>query len=908
MMFHQKTVPEVIKEFDTDSATGLTVNQAVKRLAKYGPNILPSKKKPSVIFKLIEQFKNVLVIILLFATVISFLLGEILDAIAIAIIVLINATIGFIQEVQAEKTLESLKEKEVFYALVQREDNIEKVPFEKIVPGDILILEEGAKIPADGRIVESFSLHVDESILTGESLPSAKNPKELSLSSLALADRVNMIYKDTQVTSGRGKAVVVATGGATEIGKIALFLEEATAGKTPLTVELEKVGKMLTVIVLIIAGLIFLLSLVGQTSMIESLLISISLAVAAIPEGLPAIVTIVLSLGVKRLAGKKALVKKLPAVETLGAIHIIATDKTGTITQNKINVVKIILPDTEAFTIEGEGYKPEGTFFVANKEIVDPRNFPQLEELLKTAVLSSNATFASDTKNGVIGDTTEAALIVAAARAKFDISEIRSAEAKIYEVPFSSERKMMSVVVQINETKDHFLYSKGAPEVILERCKLTPEKKKQFIFLVQKMAEQGLRSLALARRKLKIVEVKKALEEDILNEESLEFLGLAGMQDPLRPEVKEAIEAAKLAGIRTIMITGDHKETAATIAQEAGIIGDKDTSDGDEATTSAPPRWRNQTILTEEEVIKMSQKELTAAIKQGVNVFARISPMGKLRIIEAIKTIPHTQVAVTGDGVNDAPALKASHIGLAMGLTGTDITREVADIVITDDNYATIVDAIREGRIIFANLVKFIRYLISCNLSEVIVVAAAVFMKMPLALMPIQLLWINLITDGLPALALGVDPPEFDVMKRPPRDLSEGILHKKRWMYMLIEGGIMGVTVFSLFAFALNNYSYRQAQTMAFTALALSQLVHAFNNRSTRKSLFQLGVFGNKILVLAVLFSVGLQIMAVQTLWGNFIFKTQPLSSYHWLLVISVSLIPFVIVEAKKQLRFRILP
>ena len=908
MMFHQKTVPEVIKEFDTDSATGLTVNQAVKRLAKYGPNILPSKKKPSVIFKLIEQFKNVLVIILLFATVISFLLGEILDAIAIAIIVLINATIGFIQEVQAEKTLESLKEKEVFYALVQREDNIEKVPFEKIVPGDILILEEGAKIPADGRIGESFSLHVDESILTGESLPSAKNPKELSLSSLALADRVNMIYKDTQVTSGRGKAVVVATGGATEIGKIALFLEEATAGKTPLTVELEKVGKMLTVIVLIIAGLIFLLSLVGQTSMIESLLISISLAVAAIPEGLPAIVTIVLSLGVKRLAGKKALVKKLPAVETLGAIHIIATDKTGTITQNKINVVKIILPDTEAFTIEGEGYKPEGTFFVANKEIVDPRNFPQLEELLKTAVLSSNATFASDTKNGVIGDTTEAALIVAAARAKFDISEIRSAEAKIYEVPFSSERKMMSVVVQINETKDHFLYSKGAPEVILERCKLTPEKKKQFIFLVQKMAEQGLRSLALARRKLKIVEVKKALEEDILNEESLEFLGLAGMQDPLRPEVKEAIEAAKLAGIRTIMITGDHKETAATIAQEAGIIGDKDTSDGDEATTSAPPRWRNQTILTEEEVIKMSQKELTAAIKQGVNVFARISPMGKLRIIEAIKTIPHTQVAVTGDGVNDAPALKASHIGLAMGLTGTDITREVADIVITDDNYATIVDAIREGRIIFANLVKFIRYLISCNLSEVIVVAAAVFMKMPLALMPIQLLWINLITDGLPALALGVDPPEFDVMKRPPRDLSEGILHKKRWMYMLIEGGIMGVTVFSLFAFALNNYSYRQAQTMAFTALALSQLVHAFNNRSTRKSLFQLGVFGNKILVLAVLFSVGLQIMAVQTLWGNFIFKTQPLSSYHWLLVISVSLIPFVIVEAKKQLRFRILP
>lgn len=886
--YYQDSQKKVIQLLQADQNTGLSRQEVKKRLAKIGPNLLPTKKKPPIIFKFFDQFKNILIIILLFATGISLLVGEIIDALAIIAIVAINATIGFVQEVQAERTLESLKQKDILLALVLRENTIEKVPFTDIVPGDILILEEGAKIPADARVIESFSLRVDESILTGESLPVAKNPKPLPKKETALADRINMIYKDTKVTAGRGKAVVVATGKETEIGKIALFLGETKPGKTPLTKELEKVGHTLTIVITVIAAIVFLLNYLAKVPFVDSLLVSISLAVAAIPEGLPAIVTIVLSLGVKRLAEKKTIVKKLPAVETLGAVQIIASDKTGTLTQNKINVVKIILASGKKINVQGEGYNTEGMFFAEKRKVINPQKFTQLEAILRAGVIASNACF--DNENNLIGDTTEGALLVAARRANLNIETARAAEPRLYEVPFSSERKMMSVVVKVNETGDHLLYAKGAPEVILERCSLSDTEKKKVLLNFQKMNEQGLRSLALSYRKISKEEVRRALEEEILEEKDFIFLGIVAMQDPLRPEVKEALEAARQAGIRTIMITGDHKKTAASIAIEAGIM------------------QQGGKVLTEEDIITLSQNALAQEIKKGINVFARISPMGKLRIVEAIKSLPHIQVAVTGDGVNDAPALTASHIGIAMGQTGTDITREVADMVIIDDNYATIVTAIEEGRTIFTNLVKFIRYLISCNLSEIIVVSAGVIFGTPLPLLPIQILWINLITDGLPALALGVDPPEYDVMKKPPRDLSEGILHKKRWVYMFIEGSIMGVSVFLLFLFALNYFSYPIAQTLTFCTLAFSQLVHAFNNRSTRKSLFQVGILTNKPLLFAAIISILLQVLVVQTSLGNFVFKTESLNLYYWIIIASVSLIPFFVVELKKQLRFRILP
>lgn len=889
-MWYQKSVKSVLKEFKTDLSTGLSPKEASYRLSLHGPNILPTKKKPLLIFKFFAQFKDVLILLLLIATLVSYLLGEKLDAIVILAIVLLNSTIGFIQEIQAQKTLDSLRKKEVQESLVLRNGTVEKIPVENIVPGDVLILEEGEKIPADARVIEAFSLRVDESILTGESMPVSKHTNTIE-KPIPLADRTSMIYKDTKIISGRGKAVVTETGSKTEVGQIAQYLEGVEGIKTPLSLELEKVGRTLTLVILIIASIVFFLNTAAEVPLIQSLLVSISLSVAAIPEGLPAIVTIVLSLGVKRLADKKTLVKKLPAVETLGAIKIIATDKTGTLTQNKINVVKVVLPDGTAFKVEGDGYYPKGNFFNDKNIIIDPSKYKELELLLRASVLSSNASLKLAETWEIIGDTTEGALIVGAARANCNLDEIKKAEPKVYEIPFSSERKMSSVVVKVNDTGDHLLYAKGAPEVILGKCKMGKENREEILQLAQKMSKEGLRTLALAQKKVNAKEVKKALEQDLLSEDNLTYLGLVGMQDPLRAEVIEALSSARQAGIRTIMITGDHKETAASIAQQAGIIE------------------KGNSVFTEEDINLLTKEDLAIKIKRGTSVFARISPMGKLKIVEAIKSLPHTLVAVTGDGVNDTPALISAHIGVAMGKTGTDIAREVADMVITDDNYATIVDAVKEGRTIFANLVKFIRYLISCNLSEVILISAGVILGTPIPLIPIQILWINLITDGLPALALGMDPPEFDVMKRPPRDLSEGILHKKRWIYMMIEGSIMGISTFLLFVIALNYFSYPIAQTMAFAALSFSQLVHAFNNRSTKKSLFQIGIFSNAYLVLAIVFSVLLQILTIQTSFGNIIFKTQPLNLTHWIILSMVACIPLLVVEIKKMFRgYHVLP
>ena len=888
-MYYQISAEEVLKQFNTDQIKGLSTREAEKRLAASGPNSLPVAPPIPLWKKFIAQFQNLLVIILLVATLISFLLGETVDAIAIAAIVIINAVIGFVQEVKAEKTLNSLKSREIQHSLLVRDGETTEIEVEKIVAGDIVILEEGSKIPADCRIIESYSLRVDESILTGESQAAEKNHQTLDAKSSSLADRTNMLYKDTKVLAGRGKAIVVATGRNTEIGKIAVFLEEKETDKTPLTIELEKVGRVLSMAVGGIAGLIFAINMLARVPLIDSLLVSISLSVAAIPEGLPAIVTIVLSIGVKRLADKKTIVKKLLAVETLGAIRIIATDKTGTITQNKINVVRLFLPDGKQYTASGQGYRTTGEFYDTAKKIINPQSLPKLETLLMIGVLANNAAMnvSENEEIHILGDTTEGALLVTAKRAEMNLENIKEASPRLYEVPFSAERKMMSVIVDVDKTSSHMLYAKGAPEVILNLCNIAPSIKKNILLQTESMAKQGLRSLAFAGRKVTKKDVETALEKNEVDESGLEFMGLAGMHDPLRPEVKEALIKARFAGIRTIMVTGDHKETARCIAIEAGIMveGDK--------------------VLTDDAVDKMTLRELTREIKNGTSVFARISPMGKLKIIKAIKAMPFTQVAVTGDGVNDAPALKEGHIGVAMGMTGTDLTREVADIVITDDNYATIIDAVREGRVIFANLVKFIRYLISCNLSEVFIVSLGVIFSTPFPLIPIQLLWINLITDGLPALALGLDPAEHDVMKRPPRDLTSGILHKKRWVYMTLEGAVMGLSVFLLFIIMLSRTSYVVAQTMAFTALSLSQLVHSLNNRSTRTSLFKLGIFSNHFLIGAIIVSAGLQFLAVTTSFGNRIFKTAALNWNLWGIIIAVSLLPLLVSETKKFLLHR---
>ena len=888
-MHYKKSVEDIAREFKTNLTAGLNTTDAKRRLAENGPNLLPEKLKSPLILNFIGQFKNLLVAILLVAAVISLLLGDVLDATVIFAIVMLNASIGFIQEVQAEKTLESLKQKEILMAFVVRDGLIKKMPAAELVVGDLLILEEGQKIPADARIVEEFSLTADESILTGESMSVSKNSLKLT-AKLSLADWTNMVFKDTEIVAGRGKAIVTATGPETQIGKIAQALAETPKEKTPLTRELERVGRMLTTVIGIITLTIFFLNIFQNISWIESLLISISLAVAAIPEGLPAIVTVVLSVGVKRLAEKKSIIKKLPAVETLGAVKIIATDKTGTLTQNKINVVRIITNSLN-IRVEGHGYALSGKFYDQKNKLLNVTDNQELINLLNAACLANNASVNSaDSKQPKIyGDATEAALLVASYRAGLDGDTLKNNNKRLFEMPFSSDRKMMSVVTR-DKRGNYYLYSKGAAEKMLNLLNLPLNKKNEIMTENNRLAADGLRVLLVAGKKLSRKEALEAVDKKKVSETDLTYYGLTAMQDPLRSEVKSAIAQAKRAGIRTIMITGDHKETARTIAKEAGIII------GDEA------------ILLEEDIEKMAVKELSIAIENGVSVFARISPLGKLKIIEAIKQIPLTQVAVTGDGVNDAPALKSSHIGIAMGLTGTDITREVADMIITDDNYATIITAIREGRVIFANLVKFIRYLISCNLSEVIVVSAAVLFGTPMPLFPIQILWVNLVTDGLPALALGMDPPEYDVMRKPPRDLSEGLLHRKRWIYMLIEGSVIGFSTFLLYLFALNRYNYATAQTMAFSTLAFAQLVHAFNNRSTRLSLFKLGILSNHYLVTAVSLSIMLQYLVVQSSFGNRIFKTAYLTGTEWAYIAAFSLIPLLFVEIKKALRFRLLP
>ncbi len=880
-MYYQKSIATILKELDTNPNLGLTSNEARIRLQKYGLNILPTTPPPSILVKFLNQFKSVLVIILILATILSALLGDTLDAIAIFAIVILNATIGTIQEAKAEKTLQSLESKDIPYTLCLRDGRVEKLKVIDIVPGDILVLEGGVKVPADCRIIESYQLSIDESILTGESLPVAKTQQVIA-GQKTLGDQINMAFKNTEVTAGRGKGVVVQTGINTQIGKIAKSLEKTTDEKTPLTRQLDKVGRMLTLTIIIIASSIFIITGIQGLPLIDRILIAIALAVAAIPEGLPAIATITLALGVERLAKKKTIVKKLPSVETLGSVKLIATDKTGTITENKLNVVEIVTKDGQSYTVESEGYSTWGIYRDKNGKDVDPLKIRDLLNLLYCATLANNASIKrQDDSFKTIGDTTEGALLIASQRAGISIDRLNKEFKRVFEIPFSEHTKTMSVVCKVDDTNEAFIFSKGAPEEIIKMTNLSPHGKKEILKLVQSQADQGLRVLAFARKILQKSDLTRIIEKNIIDLKDLEFLGIIGQKDTLRLDIRQALEKARIAGIKTVMITGDHAQTATNIGLESGII-DRDSS-----------------VITEESFTKLSNIELSSLIaKDKFRIFARISPLGKLKLVSAMKLIPNANIAVTGDGVNDAPALKAAHVGIAMG-SGTDIAKEVSDMIITDDNYATIVEAIKEGRIIFANLIKFIRYLISCNLAEVFVVVFAVIFTTPLPLLPIQLLWINLITDGLPALALGDDPPEFDVMLKPPTEQSQ-ILHRRRWGFMISEGLIMGISVFLLYLFALLNYNLPTAQTMAFTALSVSQLVHALNNRSTRTSIFKLGLFSNKSLIIAITISLLLQFLAVHSNFGHYIFKTVALSYSQWAAIAVIAIIPFIFVELKK--------
>lgn len=888
-MYYSKKVEEVLNAFNTSASGGLNDDQIKQNLEKYGPNKLPEQKQDSLLKKLLRQLSDVLIIVLILAAAVSFLIGERLDAIVIMIIVILNTAMAYIQEARAEKAIAALKELTADTCKVIRNGSVTTVRAETLVPGDIVILESGDKVPGDGRLLEVVSLEISEAVLTGESKPVSKSTEALLDGNLSLGDRTNMVYKDTTVVFGRGKAVIVATGEATEIGKISKLLKTQMNKDTPLGKELDVIGKKLSTvalgIIIVIFGLSFGLDLYPLK---ESFLMAISLAVAAIPEGLPAVVTLTLALGVSKLARKKAVVRRLQAVETLGSTNYILTDKTGTLTQNKMTVTNIA---TTAKNFEVSNEENNVTFFGGNKSLIDLDNERELVDLIISATICNDAEL--DASNGTVtyvGDSTETALIELSYLAGIDINAIKEQHPRLLEIPFSSNTKKMVVAVEDPFSENNVLvYAKGAPEVIEW---MVTESNERVIEINENYAAKGLRSLAFSKKVLTKEEFEKAVlldnPENVLSTYHT-FLGIIAQKDPVRPEVKKALETAKKAGIETLMLTGDHKLTAISIAKELGLI---------ESDAFA---------IAGAELEKLNEEDFRSTVLEK-RVFARVSPEQKLAIVNIIKAQGHI-TAVTGDGVNDAPAIKAADIGISMGITGTDVSKEVSDIVLQDDNYATIVEAIRQGRIIYDNLVKFITYLISCNISEILVVgivllASALITEthLPLPLLPIHILWINLVTDGLPALSLGMERGEKDVMLRAPRKKGH-LLNKKRWRRMLYQALLMTGATTIMFSIGLR-VSDTAAQTLALTTLSFAQLFHAFNNRSEKHSVFSRALKPNKFLLSTLAFSTLIQVAAVYTAPGNLLLKTAHIEPRLFLVAISFALLPVIGTEFMKATKF----
>ncbi len=849
---------------------GLTVQEAKNRLQQFGENEIKQSKQINPLKIFLAQFHNFVVYILLAALAISFALGESVDAIVIATIIVLNSVFGFVQEFKAEKSIEALKNMASPRANVIRDGKEQSVDAKELVPGDVIKLQTGDKIPADARLIEQFNLQTLESSLTGESAPIKKDVERLP-EKTALADRINMAFAGTIVVNGRGLAVVTQTGTNTEIGKIATLIQERDEDPTPLQIKLDKLGKTLAYITIAICAVVFLAEVFKdgsfeRSAIMEFFIVAVSLAVAAIPESLPAVVTIGLAIGVQRMVKRNSLIRRLPSVETLGSTTVICSDKTGTLTKNEMTVKKIFA-NGHVIDVSGSGYGFDGEFYVDGKKI-DPKKF---ELLLKIGALNNDAAF--DGKQA-LGDPTEAALIVSAAKAGLNQSELEKTLPRKDEIPFTSERKIMTTIHSM-EGADH-AFVKGAAEVVLDRCEtifedgkiieLTPEKQTEIRELTKKFAEQALRVLGFAY---------KEIDDSSDKEKRLTFVGLQAMIDPAREEAKESIKKCRAAGIRVVMITGDHQTTASAIAKEIGIEG-KVVSGND---------LENITDL---------EKQV-----EEISVYARVNPEHKIRIVEAFKANGHI-VAMTGDGVNDAPALKEADIGVAMGITGTDVAKEASDMILTDDNFSSIVNAVEEGRGIYDNIKKFVTYMFSSNLGEILTLFIAIMIGLPLPLIAIMILWINLVTDGLPALALSVDPIDRHVMERQPAKPDESILSKSLVTTMILVGVSMTVVTLGLFSWYLKNgYELQYAQTVAFTVLTLSQLFNVLNCRSERKSVFKVGLFSNVNLVYAVLLSFSIHLSVIYTPLRVY-FKTVPLNMVDWVYIFIAASLIVVVIEIYK--------
>jgi Ca2+-transporting ATPase len=888
-IWHIMTCGEICKGLNVNPEKGLSDREVNRRLNEFGHNTLAVKKGVNPVFLFLGQFKDFMVIVLMVATLISGLLGEIADAITILAIILINAILGFIQEYKAERSMESLRSLAAPEATVLRNGTGVKISASDLVPGDIVMIEAGDRIPADIRWLSTTNIRVEESPLTGESEPVAKNNQPLSDEYTPIADRKNMSFMGTVLVNGRGIGIVTATGMDTEMGIIAGMIQEVKGEETPLQRRLAQLGKWLVTLSLAVCIVVVITGILQGESLYKMFFAGVSLAVAAIPEGLPAIVTVALAIGVQRMVKRNAVIRKLPAVETLGCATVICSDKTGTLTQNEMTVRRVYCDD-QIFTVSGQGYDPKGDY-----QGIDPyEDKGPLKELLKCAALCNNAVLTKkglrvaglfrgrekDSVWGIDGDPTEGALLVAAAKAGVWREGLERKEQRVLEIPFESERKRMTVIYKGKE--GYQAYIKGAPDVILGFCtqemtregviKLTSERRKQILFINDEMASQALRVLALAVRKVQESEQTGEVENNLV------FVGLMGMIDPPRISALKAIKICQAAGIKPVMITGDHKLTAQAVAQELGII-----------------KGKNQFVITGTELDKMTDEDLDKHV-MNISVFARVAPRDKLRIVRALKKNGQI-VAMTGDGVNDAPAVKEADIGIAMGQTGTDVTKEASSMIIADDNFATIVAAVEEGRGIYDNIRKFIRYLLSCNLGEVLTMFLGTLVGLPLPLLPIQILWVNLVTDGLPAMALGVDGTEPDIMKRSPRRPDESIFARGLGRKILIRGTMIGIGTLFVFVIGLwYGVGLLAARTMAFTTLVFSQLFHVFDCKSERRGIFEVGLFSNPFLVIAVLISATMQLSVIYLPLLQNIFKTTALYGWQWVVILLIAGGPSIII------------
>ncbi|MBS2968925.1 cation-translocating P-type ATPase [Metabacillus sp. KIGAM252] len=877
MKWHEMEIHDVAESVNTDRDTGLSDREVHSRYGKFGYNELQEAEKTSALLLFLGQFKDFMVLVLLGATIISAFLGEYIDAVAIVAIVLMNGILGFFQERRAEKSLEALKQLSAPQVSCLREGEWIRIPSRELVPGDIIKFTAGDRIGADLRLLSVKSLEIEESALTGESVPVQKSQDPLNVKEAGLGDLTNMAFMGTLVTRGSGIGMVVATGMKTAMGQIADLLQSAEAMDTPLQKRLEQLGKILIVVALILTALVVGVGVIQGHSLYSMFLAGVSLAVAAIPEGLPAIVTVALSLGVQRMIKQKSIVRKLPAVETLGCASVICSDKTGTMTQNKMTVTDI-WSGGKQWKVSRTGFDVNGEFTYKERTVV-LKEEKALQQILTFGMLCNTAELTeTDAEKRIDGDPTEGALLIAGMKAGMTREALSKRFTIIEEFPFDSTRKMMSVIAEDSAGK-RFVVTKGAPDVLLgiagqvlwedRQQSMSSQYEQRIKESIESMASKALRTIAIAYKPIGRDGVFK--QEDA--EKDLVFVGLQGMIDPPRPEVKQAIKECRAAGIKTIMITGDHVITARAIAKQLDLLP------------------HNGKVMDGAALNKLSSDDLEKVV-EDVYVFARVSPEHKLKIVKAFQKRGHI-VAMTGDGVNDAPAIKAADIGISMGITGTDVAKEASSLVLADDNFATIKSAIREGRNIYENIRKFIRYLLASNVGEILVMLFAMLLALPLPLVPIQILWVNLVTDGLPAMALGLDQPEGNLMNRKPRHPKEGVFARKLGWKVISRGFLIGAATLAAFMFIYNrdpeNLAY--AQTVAFSTLVMAQLIHVFDCRS-EKSIFDRNPFENLYLIGAVASSILLMLVVIYYPPLQPIFKTVSIIPRDWILILGMASLP----------------